>query len=104
MTKEKTTNLATNLCHAEANFWRRLTRRHGKKSRGKFWKMLLELGLSQMDVAGARELRAIREHYRRYGSVALLVFFLVGLANHDLLRVARRSVRARETVQQEAMA
>lgn len=66
----KTTNVATNICHAEAGFWRLEARKHGNRSRGAFWKMLLELGLGQMDPKAAAVLHAIRAHYRRFGAVA----------------------------------
>lgn len=79
----KTENLALNVSRAEADFWRAESLRHGKRSRGEFQKMLLEMGLAQLDHAAAKVLRQIREHYRQFGAATLLAMFCLTLLEHD---------------------
>jgi hypothetical protein len=92
----KTENLALNVCHAEADFWRRLAKAWAAKSRGDFQKMLLVVGLAQVDPKAVKELTAIREHYRRFGAAALLAVFCLTAFDHEQARVARRGVRVKD--------
>lgn len=89
----KTENLGVNVCHAEGDFWRRVARAHGARSRGHFQKMVLLLGLAQMDPLAARELTLIRAHYRQFGAAVLLAVFCLTAFEHDTARVSR-SLRA----------
>lgn len=75
----KTENMALNVCRDEAEFWRTLARSFKARSRGHFQKMVLMLGLAQLDGAKADELAAIREHYRRFGAALLLGTLCAGL-------------------------
>ena len=81
------------MSHAEAAFWRAQAKAHGRKSRGQFWKMVLLLGLAELDPSAAEALKAIRAHYRQFGAAVLLALFLTTLADHDATVRAGRSVR-----------
>ena len=89
----KTENMAVNVCHAEGDFWRAQAKAHGRKSRGEFQKMVLLLGLAELDPKAAKMLRAIRAHYRQFGAALLLALYLTTLKDHDATMRAGRSVR-----------
>lgn len=89
--------MAVNVCHAEAHLWRRLARSLKAKSRGHFQKMVLLLGLAQLNPVAARELTRIRAHYRQFGAVALLLVLCGGwlAGSHDHQRCWRTATRGR---------